>query len=286
MIRTNKLIISVLCVLVLLGLATACASAPAPAPTIEPPTPTPLQFPTNTSEPPTTAPATSAPASKAAGPNGPEVTGASLYQLSCEGCHSADLKGSSFTLDGQTIAVPALTWSDLTSTYQTDPSRGTVEQQVALSITKGLDETGGDLNAMMPRWSSLSQSQVDSLVQFLQAGGFASGSVPTLAPDALGLMGQQLYDAACAACHGQDGAGITFDREGNKIETPSLHWSELTNTYSTDPGRGTVAEQVASGITKGLDETGGDLNPMMPRWSFLSQAQVESLVQFLQTTFP
>jgi hypothetical protein len=50
-----------------------------------------------------------------------------------------------------------------------DPSRGSVEQQMALAITKGQDETGDDLNAMMPRWSVLSQEQVDSLIQYIQA---------------------------------------------------------------------------------------------------------------------
>lgn len=291
MIRTNKLVPSVLCLLLLVGLVTACAPASTSTPAPQPPNPTPLQFPTDTSEPPTavpptTAPATSPPTSSTASTSGGEVTGASLYQLSCAACHGADLKGSSFTLDDQTISVPALTWSDLTSTYQTDPSRGTVEQQVAISITKGLDETGGDLNAMMPRWSALSQAQVDSLVQYLQTGGAVGGALPTLTTAATGLIGQQLYVASCAACHGQDGAGLTFDREGNKIETPSLHWSELTSTYSADPSRGTIPEQVALGIIKGLDETGGDLNPMMPRWSSLTQAQVDSLVQYLQTAFP
>ena len=50
-------------------------------------------------------------------------------------------------------------------------------------------------------------------------------------------------------------------------------------------GRGNVADQVALSIVKGQDETGADLNAMMPRWSFLSKAQVDSLVQYLQTTF-
>jgi mono/diheme cytochrome c family protein len=189
-------------------------------------------------------------------------------------------------MDGQKIDVPSLAWSDLSSTYAADPSRGTAEQQVALSITKGEDETGGDLNAMMPRWSSLSQAQVDSLVQFLQTDAASSGEVPTLTPDAANLTGEQLYTAACAACHGADAAGKSFEMDGNKIDTPSLHWGELSQTYSADTSRGTVEQQVALGITKGFDETGGDLNSMMPRWSFLSQAQVDSLVQYLKTAFP
>ncbi len=284
--RTHKSVFYIVGGLLILGLAAGCTSAPTAIPVVQQPTPTPLQFPTNTSAPPTSAPTVVLPTSAKSKTAGGDVIGASLYQLSCEACHGADLKGNSFTLDDQTISVPALTWSDLTTTYQTDPGRGTVDQQVAISITQGLDETGGDLNTMMPRWSSLTQAQVDSLTQFLQSGGNAGGAVPTLTTAATDLTGQDLYQAACAACHGQDGSGITFDREGNKITTPSLHWSELTNTYSADPSRGTVAEQVAISIIKGLDETGGDLNPMMPRWSLLTQAQVDSLVQFLQTAFP
>jgi len=256
---------------------------PTSVPTEVPASPTALQL--ATAVPPTTAAVTSAPASPAPSATGAEVTGAALYQLSCETCHGADRAGSTFELDGQKISVPSIAWSDLNSLYQAQPSRGSAADQVALSITKGQDETGGDLNAMMPRWSSLSQAQVDSLVQFLQTDNTASATVPTLTADAAGLTGKPLYEAACAACHGSDGAGVTFDKNDNKITTPSLHWSELTTTYSANPSRGTVAEQVALSISKGQDETGGDLNTMMPRWSFLSQAQVDSLVQYIQTTF-
>ncbi len=107
-----------------------------------------------------------------------------------------------------------------------------------------------------------------------------------LSPEAASLMGEQLYQAACAACHGADGAGKTFEMDGQKIEVPSLAWSELTATYSADPSRGSVEQQVALGFTKGQDETGEDLPAMMPRWSSLSQAQVDSLIQYLQTAFP
>ena len=51
----------------------------------------------------------------------------------------------------------------------------------------------------------------------------------------MNLTGAPLYAAACAACHGDDGAGKTFDKDGNKITTPSLHWGDLTKTFSTHP---------------------------------------------------
>ncbi len=284
MIRTRKLVISVLCMLLLPVLASACASAPAPAPTAIPPSPTALQVLISASA--TTAPATREPASPTTNAAAGEVTGASLYQISCAVCHGADRKGSSFDMDGQKIDVPSLAWDELSATYAANPSRGSVADQVALSITKGQDETGGDLNAMMPHWSAFSKAQVDSLVQYLQAADTSTGAASALSPEASNLMGEQLYQASCSACHGADGAGKTFELDGNKISTPSLHWGELTDTYSADASRGTVAQQVALGITKGQDETGGDLNAMMPRWSSLSQAQIDSLVKYLQTAFP
>jgi len=214
-----------------------------------------------------------------------DLTGASLYKFSCTACHGQDHAGSTFELAGQTIKVPALDWTDLNKLYTADRSRGSVPEQVALAITKGQDGGGGEMNAMMPRWSTLSQTQIDSLIQYIQAADPTSSAIPSLEPSATNLMGQQLFMTSCAACHGMDGAGKTFEKDGNTIRTPSLHWSELSSTFARDPSRGSVPEQVAVAITIGKDETGAELNTMMPRWSFLSQAQVDSLVQYLQTRF-
>lgn len=268
-------------VLVLTMLVAACAPAPTPTPepTAVPVTPTPLELPT--AVPATDLPATTAPAPAPSG----EVTGASLFQLSCAACHGADAAGVTFTKDDQSISTPSLSWTDLTQTYSKDPSRGTVADQVVLSITKGQDETGADLNTMMPRWAILSKTQVDSLVQFIQTGVKGSAAPTSLSGEASALQGEQLFKTACVACHGADGAGITFTKEDHSITTPSLSWTELTKTYSKDPSRGTVADQVALSIVKGQDETGGDLNTMMPRWTILSKDQVNSLVQYLQSAF-
>lgn len=279
----RNIFLSTALLLVMLVAACAPASTPTSAPTDVPASPTPLTLPTVV--PATTAPQpTAANASSQTTTTGGELTGAALFQVSCASCHGADGAGNKFTKDNQTINTPSLAWGELTKTYSADPSRGSAADQVALSIVKGQDETGADLNDMMPRWSSLSKAQVDSLVQYLQAPDATLASA-TLTPDGIALQGEQLYTAACAACHGADGAGKTFDKENQKIETPSLSWAELTKTYSADPSRGSVADQVAISIVKGQDETGADLNTMMPRWSFLSKAQVDSLVQYLQTTF-
>ena len=99
-----------------------------------------------------------------------DLTGASLYKFSCAACHGQDHAGSTFEVAGQTIKVPALHWTDLNILYTADRSRGSIPEQVALAITKGQDAGGGEMNAMMPRWSTLSGPQIDSLIQYIQAG--------------------------------------------------------------------------------------------------------------------
>src|SRR5690349_411736 len=193
---------------------------------------------------------TAAPASGSVAIPSADLTGASLYKFSCAACHGPDHAGSTFEVTGQTIKVPALDWTDLNKLYTADRSRGTVPEQVALAITKGQDGGGGEMNAMMPRWSNLSQTQIDSLIQYIQADPTTS-AVPSLEPAATNLMGEQLFMTSCAACHGTDGAGKTFDKDGNTIRTPSLHWNELRTTFSRDPSRGSVPEQVAAAITTG-----------------------------------
>ncbi len=276
-IQRTLLVISTILMLVL---AAACASASAATldATVAPETPTPISPPA--AEAPTSA---AAPVSAAAPAVSGDITGASLYQLSCAACHGKDRAGQKFEADGQSISVPSLAWDELSKTYQSQPSRGAVADQLALTITKGQDESGDDLAAMMPRWSSFSKVQVDSLIQFLQTAGTNTGEASNLSPAVMNLQGEQLYQVACSACHGQDRAGQKFEIDGQTITAPSLAWDELSKTYQSQQSRGTVAEQLALTITKGQDEEGGDLNAMMPRWSFLSKAQVDSLIQYLQS---
>jgi mono/diheme cytochrome c family protein len=262
-----------LAALVLAALATACTPAATPAPTAIPASPTPLPLPPT---------ATTAPVVATTAPNPNEVSGAQLFQLSCSACHGADAGGNSFTKDSQKIEPPSLKWADLVKLYTAQPDRGTTELQTALAIVKGQDETGADLNAMMPRWTSLAQPQVDSLVAYLQAGPAA---VTTLSGPAANLTGEQLFQSACAACHGKDGAGQSFTKNNQKIEPPSLKWADLVKLYAAQPSRGTPEQQAALAVLKGQDETGADLNTMMPRWTILSQGQVDSLVTYIKATF-
>src|SRR5579859_3992138 len=268
--RVSSLLMAALIVGVL---AAGCSPGATPAPTAAPASPTLLPLP------PTATPVPIV-ATTAANPN--EVAGAQLFQMSCAACHGGDASGSSFSKDGQQIQPPSLKCADLVKLYTAQPDRGTAEQQTALAIVKGQDETGADLNAMMPRWTSLSSSQVDSLVAYLKAG---PAPVTTLSGPATQLMGEQLFQTSCAACHGKDGTGQSFVKDGQKIEPPTLSWAALAKLYTTQPDRGTPEQQAALAIVKGQDETGADLNAMMPRWTVLSQAQVDSLVQYIKTNF-
>jgi mono/diheme cytochrome c family protein len=290
----RSLPISLLLLLILF--VAACTTPPNVASTEVPASPTPLPLPgamattpagstTDTPAAATTEAAVAASGSVEMPAISADLTGASLYALSCAQCHGKDRSGNKFELDGQTIEVPSLAWQEMNNLYTSDPSRGDVPTQLALSITKGQDESGEALNAMMPRWSSLSQAQVQSLVEYLQTAGTGSTQDLTLSAAATNLQGEQLYVTACAACHGVDGAGKTFVKDDNTITTPALSWSDMSQVYSTNPARGSVADQLALAITKGQDESGDALPEMMPRWSFLSQAQVAGLIQYLQTTF-
>ena len=164
----------IMCLLPVL-LAAACAPAPTPQPD-------PM-----TTEMPTVPPAASA-----------ELTGAALYQFSCAACHGKDRTGSTFELAGQTIKVPGLNWENLNRRFQSDPSRGSVPEQMALAITNGQDAGGGELNSMMPRWSTLSGPQVDSLIQYIQTADTTAGPTDT------NLMGEQLFRTfvRCLPRHG------------------------------------------------------------------------------------
>src|SRR5215213_1928802 len=80
------------------------------------------------------------------------------------------------------------------------------------------------------------------------------------------LTGVSLYQFSCAACHGKDLTGSTFELAGQTIKVPALDWDDLNILFKADPSRGNIPEQVALAITKGQDAGGGELNTMMPRW--------------------
>lgn len=97
----------------------------------------------------------------------PVLTGAAagqvMYQQSCASCHGEGGVGSKFTLDSQTIEVPAITFTDLDALYHDK-----FDTMAIATITKGVDETGQPLNRMMPRWTIFSDQQLADMVAYLK----------------------------------------------------------------------------------------------------------------------
>jgi cytochrome c1 len=98
----------------------------------------------------------------------PVLTGAAagqvLFEQSCASCHGEGGVGSKFTVDGQTIEVPAVMFADLDALYHDKFDPMAVD-----TITKGLDEEGQPLNRMMPRWTIFSDQQLADLVTYLKS---------------------------------------------------------------------------------------------------------------------
>jgi cytochrome c1 len=99
---------------------------------------------------------------------GPVLTGAAagqvIFEQSCASCHGAAGVGTKFTVDSQTIEVPAVTFADLDALYHDK-----FDTMVIDTITKGLDEAGQPLNRMMPRWTIFSDQQLADLVTYLKS---------------------------------------------------------------------------------------------------------------------
>jgi mono/diheme cytochrome c family protein len=104
-----------------------------------------------------------APAATAA----PVLTGAAagqvMYEQSCASCHGAGGVGNKFTLDNQTIEVPAITFAELDALYHEKFDTMAVD-----TIVKGVDEAGEPLNRMMPRWTIFSDQQLADIVTYLK----------------------------------------------------------------------------------------------------------------------
>ncbi len=107
--------------------------------------------------------ASAAPAVSAA----PVLTGSAagqvMFDQSCASCHGAAGVGQKFTLDNQTIEVPAIAFADLDALYHDKFDTMAID-----TITKGVDEEGQPLNRMMPRWTIFSDQQLSDIVAYLK----------------------------------------------------------------------------------------------------------------------
>lgn len=117
----------------------------------------------------------------------------------------------------------------------------------------------------------------------LVAGACTSqASTPTSAAGTPALTGaaagQAIYERSCGACHGVGGVGSKFTKDNNTIEVPAITYADLSQMY------GDQFDSLAKrAITQGLDEQGGALNRMMPRWAIFSDQELTDLVAYLKS---
>lgn len=109
----------------------------------------------------------SAPAATNAPTAAPQLTGAAagqvIFEQSCASCHGVGGVGQKFTMDNNTIEVPAITFGELDALYHDK-----YDTMVVDTIKTGVDEEGQALNRMMPRWTIFSDQQMQDLVAYLK----------------------------------------------------------------------------------------------------------------------
>jgi mono/diheme cytochrome c family protein len=91
------------------------------------------------------------------------LSGSQLYALACASCHGLSGQGRTFSMDSQTIKVPAITYTALSKIYTKN-----FDEQLRASIVMGLDEEGKPLNGMMPRWTRVSSADVAKLIAYIK----------------------------------------------------------------------------------------------------------------------
>lgn len=91
--------------------------------------------------------------------------GVMMMSLACINCHGTDGHGGRVRMMMTTFDVPDITWPVLTK--PTDDRPAYDEQGVKNAITRGLDASGGNLEAPMPVWQ-MSDSDLSDLIAFLK----------------------------------------------------------------------------------------------------------------------
>ena len=181
--------------------------------------------------------------------------GITLYAANCTICHGINGEGSALGPALNTAEIP-----------ERDPA------SLVRTITEGVAGTA------MASWkNSLSSSDIENLVSFLQnwpeisAGGFILQAPPAQRidldnPEEIVALGERLYAATCAACHGENGGGGTG---------PALNSQQIL-TRKTD-------EQISSTIING----GQRPNSSMPSFGDrLTAVEIGALVDYIRAWEP
>lgn len=141
---------------------------------------------------------------------------------------------------------------------------GTQRHESGSAVSRGeiIFQTGQDANGVpIPRIGS-------------QYGGGMMGG---------GVSGNGMMGTTCATCHGADGHG----RSTSTFTAPNITYVNLTDPKGMlmpDGTRGPAytAAGIQRAVTQGLDSSGQQLSPIMPRWQ-LTQTEWTALLAYLKT---
>jgi len=87
----------------------------------------------------------------------------------CVDCHGEDGRGGTTFIMMQTIEIPDIRYSSLTSTHSESgsTSEGWTEEEIATAIRDGIEPDGERLERPMPRWD-MTDAQVSDVIDYLK----------------------------------------------------------------------------------------------------------------------
>jgi cbb3-type cytochrome c oxidase subunit III len=200
-------------------------------------------------------------------PSDPHVAmGGHLFvQFACSACHGEQGKG------GVSTDVPAL--KDVGSEFSV--------AQLTTIINHGLGESENPQKPFMPVWGPvISKSQVNDLVEYLQAGlPEVKDATPVAVPREQGaaVAGAALYQRyGCINCHGPSGLGGVPNPLSEDKTIPPLSGQDFREEFNTDEK---ITEMIRSGSVIGKPPI-----TSMPHWGgIISDDDLDALVAYIKT---
>jgi mono/diheme cytochrome c family protein len=135
------------------------------------------------------------------------AVGRTEYQNACASCHGVDLKGGTAGHPDPDIDTPwpAPALDNIVARYAESEIVGDVREFIELTLVHGRD--GTPMQAFSVRnGGSYSDNQIDQIIAYILS--VQTGDVPEVDAQAfVGRSGEDLFDANCARCHGQNAEG-------------------------------------------------------------------------------
>lgn len=199
-----------------------------------------------------------------------ELSGYPLYMSQCARCHGLQGMGDGPGAGSPLFAQPPRNLVEGQYRFISTANGVASDEDLARTIREGLVPAG------MPAFSRLSDAQIDSLVQVLR--GMAASPPPAAQPIAAPAppaqvdlaTGEQLYQANCAACHGDQGYGD--GAAGSVLPIPPR---DLTQPWTYKAGA--TPQQVYRRIAAGVPPY------MPPQHSNLNSDEIWAIVRYVES---